>query len=74
MNQKPCRYDFSGKQVLASLLLLATLLGFWLGLTSESVELSQAELIAILAGLGGLGSYIWKQSRSIQPWNLHGLT
>lgn len=45
----------------ASLLLLGSLIGFWLGLHSEAVELDEARLIAILAGVGGLGSYIWKQ-------------
>lgn len=45
----------------ASLLLLASLLGFWLGLHGDAVELDQATLIAILAGVAGLGSYIWKQ-------------
>lgn len=45
----------------ASLLLLATLAGFYLGIHSEEVELNEARLVAILAGLGGLGSYIWKQ-------------
>ncbi len=44
-----------------SLLLLGSLIGFWLGLHNESVELDEARLIAILAGLGGLGSYVWKQ-------------
>lgn len=44
-----------------SLLLLATLMGFWLGLHAEEVELNEARMMAILAGLGGLGSYIWKQ-------------
>lgn len=44
-----------------SLLLLATLIGFWMGLHTESVTLDQATLVAILAGLGGVGSYIWKQ-------------
>lgn len=45
----------------ASLLLLVSLIGFWLGLHSEAVELNQATTLAIIAGLGGLGSYIWKQ-------------
>ncbi|MBT4161378.1 MAG: DUF3754 domain-containing protein [Gammaproteobacteria bacterium] len=44
-----------------SLLLLGTLLGFWFGLHTEQVELDEARLVAILAGLGGLGSYVWKQ-------------
>jgi hypothetical protein len=45
----------------ASLLLLGSFIGFWLGLSSEKVELDEARMIAILAGLAGLGSYIWKQ-------------
>ena len=45
----------------ASLLLLVAFLGFYLGLSSEAVELDEARLLAILAGVGGLGSYIWKQ-------------
>ena len=45
----------------ASLLLLGTLIGFWLGLHSDEVELNEARMMAILAGLGGLASYIWKQ-------------
>ncbi|MEK9820560.1 MAG: TMEM143 family protein [Gammaproteobacteria bacterium] len=45
----------------ASLLLLVAFLGFYLGLSSEAIELDEARLLAILAGLGGLGSYIWKQ-------------
>jgi len=45
----------------ASLLLLVAFLGFYLGLSSEAIELDEARLLAILAGLGGLFSYIWKQ-------------
>lgn len=45
----------------ASLLLLGTLIGFWLGLHTEDVEVNEARLIAIVAALGALGSYIWKQ-------------
>ncbi len=45
----------------ASLILLGTLLGFYLGLHSEVVELDEARLIAVLAALGGLGGYIWRQ-------------
>ena len=44
-----------------SLVLLGALLGFWLGLYTKPVALGQAELIALLAGLGALGSFIWKQ-------------
>lgn len=45
----------------ASLILLGSLLGFWLGLHSEEIELDEARMLAIIAGLGGLGSFIWKQ-------------
>jgi hypothetical protein len=44
-----------------SLLLLGTMLGFWLGMHSEPVELNEAVLIGVVAGLGALGSFIWKQ-------------
>ncbi len=45
----------------ASLIVLLSLVGFWLGLHSEAVHLDQAALVAIVAGIGGLGSYVWKQ-------------
>ena len=45
----------------ATLVLMGSLFGFWLGLHSQPVELNQATLIALLAGLGALGGYIWKQ-------------
>ena len=45
----------------AALLLLMGVLGFWLGLSSEPVTIDQATLIAIFAGLGAIGSFIWKQ-------------
>lgn len=44
-----------------SLLILASLFGFWLGVKSEPVELDKAALIVLLAGLGAVGSYLWKQ-------------
>ena len=45
----------------ATLVLLGSLFGFWLGLSSKPVHLNQATLIALLAGLGALGGYLWKQ-------------
>lgn len=45
----------------ASLVLLGSLFGFWLGLSSQPVELNKAALIALLAGLVAVGSYLWKQ-------------
>ncbi len=49
-----------------TLVLLGSLLGFWLGLHSEEVELNRATTIALLAGLGTLGAYIWKQFTSFR--------
>jgi len=44
-----------------SLILLGALFGFWLGVYAQPVQLDQAALIALVAGIGGLGSFIWKQ-------------
>lgn len=44
-----------------TLLLLGSLFGFWLGLSSERVELDRPALLALAAGLGALGGYLWKQ-------------
>ncbi len=44
-----------------SLLILASLFGFWLGVKSEPIELDKAALIVLLAGSGAVGSYLWKQ-------------
>jgi len=45
----------------ATLLLLGSLLGFWLGLSTEPVQLDKAALLALLAGTGALLGYLWKQ-------------
>jgi hypothetical protein len=45
----------------ASLILLSGLLGYWMGLSAEPVELSRATALALVAGLAALGSFIWKQ-------------
>jgi len=45
----------------ASLLLLGALLGYWLGLRSEPAQLNHATMLALLAGVGALGSFLWKQ-------------
>ncbi|MCH7651972.1 MAG: DUF3754 domain-containing protein [Nitrospinae bacterium] len=44
-----------------SLLLIGALVGFWMGVTSEPVELDKVTIFALLGGIFGLGSYIWKQ-------------
>tara|TARA_R110002110_G_scaffold205066_7_gene417043 strand:- start:174075 stop:175259 length:1185 start_codon:yes stop_codon:yes gene_type:complete len=45
----------------ATLLLLGSLLGFWLGISSEPVHLDKASLLVLLAGAGALVGYLWKQ-------------
>jgi hypothetical protein len=44
-----------------SLVLIGSLLGFWLGLHQAEVDLDSTALLALLAGLGALGSYLFKQ-------------
>lgn len=45
----------------ATLILLGSLIGFWLGLSSQPVELNKAAVTALVAGLAALGGYLWKQ-------------
>ncbi|MFT4676041.1 MAG: hypothetical protein ACJAX5_000236 [Patiriisocius sp.] len=45
----------------ASLLLLGSLLGFYVGLSSDPVKLDQAALLALLVAAGAFGSFIWRQ-------------
>jgi Protein of unknown function (DUF3754). len=45
----------------ATLLLMASMLGFWFGLRQQPVELNVANLTILFGGLGALGAYIWKQ-------------
>ncbi len=45
----------------ASLILLGALLGFYVGLRSEPVELDQAALITLVVAFGTLGSFVWRQ-------------
>lgn len=45
----------------ASFILLGTLVGYWLGIISEPVSLDQAALVALLASVGGIASYLFKQ-------------
>lgn len=50
----------------ATLVLLGSLLGFWLGLSAEPVKLDKAALLVLVAGLGALGGYLWKQYSSFR--------
>lgn len=45
----------------ATLLLTWTLIAFWLNMHDEPVILDQTALLALAAGFGGLGGFLWKQ-------------
>ena len=45
----------------ASLVLIGSLFGFWLGLSSEPVELNRTRLMILLAGVAALDGYLWNQ-------------
>ena len=45
----------------ATLILVGGLLSFWLGMREEPVVLDQAALLALAAGFGTLGAFLWKQ-------------
>ena len=55
------------------MILLGGLLGYWLGLSTEPVELSRATALALLAGIAGLGSFIWKQFNNFKNRKLRFL-
>jgi hypothetical protein len=45
----------------ASLVLLGSLFGYWLGLHDQPTELNQARVMVLLAGVAALAGYLWKQ-------------
>jgi len=45
----------------ASLVLLGSLVGYWLGVSNQPAELNQAGIMVLLAGVVALGGYFWKQ-------------
>lgn len=45
----------------ASLILMGSLFGFWLGLSNQPVELNKTTLVVLFAGVAALGGYLWKQ-------------
>jgi hypothetical protein len=50
----------------AMLVLLGSMLGFWLGFSSEPVHIGRAELLILLAGIVTLLLYFWKQFSSFR--------
>ncbi len=44
-----------------TLVLIGSLIGFWLGLHKQAVVLDQTSVLALVAGLGALIAYLWKQ-------------
>ena len=50
----------------ATLVLLGSLVGFWLGVRAEPVELDRAAVLVLLAGLGTIVGYLWKQYSSFR--------
>ena len=49
-----------------TLVLVGALVAFWLGLRDREVVLDQAQLLALAAGLGTLGGYLFKQLSSFK--------
>lgn len=45
----------------ASFVVIAALVGFWLGFSNEPVTLNKTSLVVVLAGLGTIAGYVWKQ-------------
>jgi len=45
----------------ATLLLLGSLIGYWIGFSAIEIELDKTKLLILLAGFGTLAAYLWKQ-------------
>jgi len=45
----------------ASFIIIGALVGFWLGFSDEPVTLNKTSLVVVLAGLGTIAGYLWKQ-------------
>ncbi len=49
-----------------SLVLLGSILGYWLGISRQPAELNQTAIMALFAGAAALGGYLWKQFNSFK--------
>ncbi|MFT5335105.1 MAG: hypothetical protein ACI9GB_003020 [Halioglobus sp.] len=56
-----------------TLLLIGSLLAFWLGMSEEPVELDQGVLIALGVGLFALGGHLWRQFGALKNRRLNFL-
>lgn len=45
----------------ASILIIMSLMSYWLGVNQHAVDISKTEIFALIAGFGALGGYLWKQ-------------
>ena len=50
----------------ATFVLLGALFGYWLGLSDTEVTLNKTSVLALLASLGAVAGYIWKQISSFK--------
>lgn len=54
-----------------TLVLMGSLIGFWIGVHHDPVELNKTTILALLAGLGALAAYLWKQFNNFKNRKLH---
>jgi len=45
----------------ASFIIIGALVAFWLGFSNEPVDLNKTSLLVVMAGLGTIAGYLWKQ-------------
>ncbi len=45
----------------ATVVLLGSLIGYWLGLSATEIEIDKTKLLILFAGIGTVAGYLWKQ-------------
>lgn len=55
----------------STLLLVFSVIAFWIGLSSQPAEINQASLIALAVGLAGLGGFLWRQFTKYKNRKIH---